>query len=135
MALACGFGGAAQAAPFSAGIDEPALYQTFSCDVYADCGASPDWNGRGLTARRTPWEQLDAPYGRLLESLQNDNYMAPALNPPAGRAYSQQTPFAAYLAGIGVTPVPEAPVSIMLLVGLGLLLLSGHEAKYEKFSL
>lgn len=82
----------------------------------------------------TAWEAQAAVGGAPQASLQ-----APA------RAWPTPTPAAASYAAApqkdapvvhpgDVTPVPEAPTYLMLLIGLGLLMFARHEARADNFS-
>ncbi|WP_426053525.1 hypothetical protein [Janthinobacterium sp. PSPC2-1] len=81
------------------------------------------------------WETPDLPYARLLTQHTTLNATPRWLN--AGTRQSALAPPAAATAAVQQPnvppPVPEASMVSMLLVGLGLLALSMHGEKQEKF--
>ena len=81
------------------------------------------------------WETPDLPYARLL--TQHTTLNAPPRWLNAGTRQSALAPPAAATAAVQQPnvppPVPEASMVSMLLVGLGLLALSMHGEKQEKF--
>ena len=110
----------------------------YACNVAASAPAVSDDSlaFNNMTANPT-WETPDLPYARLLTQHTTLNATPRWLN--AGTRQSALAPPTTAAATPAVQrpnvppPVPEASMISMLLVGLGLLALSMHGEKQEKF--